>query len=75
MRAILREANLRPADVLSHRAKAYGTLIGDREPSDEELLALMVQEPTLLRRPLAIRGERAAIGFDSAGLTALASGG
>lgn len=72
---MLRAANLRPADVLSRRAKAYGTLIGDREPADEEMLALMVQEPTLLRRPLAIRGEWVAIGFDKAGLAALANGG
>ncbi len=50
----------------------YATLVGDRDLSAEELLALMVQEPTLLRRPLAVRGEQAAIGFDRAGLTALA---
>jgi arsenate reductase-like glutaredoxin family protein len=63
---------LRPSDVLSKRAKAYGTLIGDRDLSDEELLVLMVQEPTLLRRPLAINDGRTVIGFDKLGLTKLA---
>jgi len=60
--------------VLSRRAKAYATLVGDRDLSADELLALLVQEPTLLRRPLAVRGEQSAIGFDKAGLTALAEG-
>lgn len=71
LRAVLADAGLTPRDVLSRRAKAYATLIGDRELADEELLALMVREPTLLRRPLAVRGEGAAIGFDKGALTAL----
>ncbi len=72
LRAILADAGLTPHDVLSRRAKAYTTLVGDRDLAAEELLALMVQEPTLLRRPLAVRGEQTAIGFDKGGLTALA---
>jgi arsenate reductase len=72
LRAVLADAGLTPHEVLSRRAKAYATLIGDRDLSDDELLALMVQEPTLLRRPLAVRGEQTAIGFDRVGLTALA---
>ena len=72
LRAVLDSAGLRPADVLSKRAKSYGTLVGDRELSDDELLALMVQEPTLLRRPLAIKDGKATIGFDKAGLAHLA---
>lgn len=71
LRTVLADAGLTPHDVLSRRAKAYATLIGERDLSGEELLALMVQEPTLLRRPLAVRGAQTAIGFDRAGLTAL----
>jgi len=72
LRTVLADAGLAPHEVLSRRAKAYATLVGNRDLSDDELLALMVQEPTLLRRPLAVRGEQTAIGFDKAGLTALA---
>ncbi len=75
LRAVLDSAGLHPSDVLSKRAKAYGTLVGDRELSNDELLALMVQEPTLLRRPLAIKDGQAAIGFDKAGLAALTGNG
>ncbi len=72
LRAVLADAGLTPQEVLSRRAKAYATLVGDRDLSDDELLALMIQEPTLLRRPLAVRGTQTAIGFDRVGLTALA---
>jgi arsenate reductase len=73
LRATLASAGLGPQDVLSKRAKAYSQLVGDHELSDDELLALMVQEPTLIRRPLAIKGDRATIGFDKTGLAELAS--
>ena len=76
LRALLVGLGLRPAEVLSRRARAYAELIGDREGAlaDEELLALLVREPTLLRRPLAARGGQAVIGFDRAGLATLATG-
>lgn len=72
MRGLLAAAGLTPREVLSKRAKAYNELVGDRDLADDELLALMVREPTLLRRPLAVRGNRAAVGFDRAGLATLA---
>ncbi|MCA9858601.1 MAG: Spx/MgsR family RNA polymerase-binding regulatory protein [Thermomicrobiales bacterium] len=66
--AVLASANLTPRDVLSKRAKAYKALVGDRELTDDQLLDLMIQEPTLLRRPLLISAGNAVIGFDRAGL-------
>ena len=71
LRGILASAGLTPREVLSKRAKAYAELVGDRDLSDDELLALMVQEPTLLRRPLAIKDGHATVGFDRAGLAGL----
>lgn len=74
LRDLLASLDLRPADVLSRRARAYKELVGGREAglTDDELLALMVREPTLLRRPLTVRGDRAVVGFDRAALAALA---
>jgi arsenate reductase len=72
LRGILASAGLTPREVLSKRAKTYSTLVGDRDLSDDELLSLMVQEPTLLRRPLAIKDGRATVGFDREGLATLA---
>lgn len=65
---VLALAALTPRAVLSKRARAYKDLVGDRELSDEQLLDLMIQEPTLLRRPLIVSGDDAVIGFDRTGL-------
>lgn len=70
--SVLASAGLTPRDVLSKRARAYKELVGDREFSDDQLLDLMIQEPTLLRRPLAISGGDAVIGFDRKGLERIA---
>jgi arsenate reductase (glutaredoxin) len=51
--------------VLSKRSRAYKSLgLAERQPSDGELLDLMVQEPTLLRRPLIISSGGVALGFN-----------
>ncbi len=40
--------------------------------TDDELLAAMVAEPTLIRRPLILDDDRLIVGFDKKGLAALA---
>ena len=72
---MLQSAGLTPREVLSRRARPYKDLVGDRDLSDDELLELMVREPTLLRRPLAVKGGRATVGFDREGLAGLAGTG
>lgn len=77
LRALLASGGLTPRDVLSRRSRGYKELVGEREAdlTDDELLALMVQEPTLLRRPLALRDGRLVVGFDREELVALTEGG
>lgn len=71
--AVLARAQRTPSEMLSTRAKAYKDLgIADRERSDDELIALMVEEPTLLRRPLAVGNGQSTVGFNAMALTALA---
>lgn len=74
LRDLLAASGLTPRDILSRRSRGYKELVGEREAdlTDDELLALMVQEPTLLRRPLALRDGRIVIGFDRDELIALA---
>jgi arsenate reductase len=36
-------------------------------PSREEAIALMAQEPNLIRRPVVLRGSRMVLGYDEAG--------
>jgi arsenate reductase len=73
---VLASAGLTPRDVLSKRARAYKELVGDRnrDLSDDQLLDLMIEEPTLLRRPLVISGGVAVVGFDRKGLERAAGG-
>lgn len=68
---VLASAGLTPRDVLSKRARAFEELVGDRDLTGDQLLDLMIQEPTLLRRPLIISGHDAVIGFDRKGLAEL----
>jgi arsenate reductase len=45
--------------------------LANRELDDEELLALMVEHPALIRRPLVVRDRRAVIGFNQQALSEL----
>ena len=57
---VLRKLKLKAHDVLRSRdAKKLG-LSGDE--SDDELRALMVDNPTLLQRPIGVVGNKAAVG-------------
>jgi arsenate reductase-like glutaredoxin family protein len=68
----LKLAGLTPVDVLSKRSRAYKSLgLADQQLSDDELLDLMIEEPTLLRRPLIISPTGVTIGYDQKRLQAL----
>ncbi len=51
--------------MVSVKSPAYKKMgLDRRQVSDEELLALMVQEPRLLRRPLIVIDGKPVVGFD-----------
>lgn len=65
LRTLLDEIGLRPSDVLSKRSRAYKELnLAEREVSEDELLKLMTQHPTLLRRPIVVKDGQAVVGFN-----------
>lgn len=60
---LLRKANLKPRDVLRKGDTVYNELgLGEDKFSDSELIALMVEHPDLLQRPIVERGDRAVLG-------------
>ncbi len=73
LRELLHSLNLSAHDVLSTRAGKYREFgLDQREVSEDELLQLMTDEPTLLRRPLVKRGSRSVVGFNQSELESLA---
>ncbi len=73
---VLERAGLTTSDVISTRAKAYRERgLAEQPLGDDELLDLMLEEPTLLRRPIAIGPGGSVVGFYRAGLERLAEAG
>ena len=58
IRELLRKAGVGPHDVL--RRKEFAEL-GLGDVSDDDLIALMVEHPQLLQRPVVERGDRAVL--------------
>jgi arsenate reductase len=62
IRDLLAKAGASPRDVLRTREPAYTELgLGERDVSDDELIALMAEHPQLVQRPIVVRGDRAVL--------------
>ena len=58
--------------VLSTRSPAYKARgLGDRKLSKSEAIALMLEDPNLIRRPLVLKGKKAVFGYVPAEYDAL----
>lgn len=69
---LLNRLDLVPSLVLSTRSRAYRERELDAEAmSDDELLSLMIEEPTLLRRPIITKGDHVVIGHNPGQLAEL----
>lgn len=60
LRDVLGKLGVGPRDVLRSRDANKLGLSGDE--SDDALIALMAEHPTLLQRPIGVVGKRAAVG-------------
>ena len=60
---LVRKMGIKPRELLRKSEPVYKELgLGDKELSDSELIALMVEHPDLLQRPIVERGDRAVLG-------------
>ena len=65
LRSLLQSVGLAPADVISTRSQVYKDRhLGEAGLDDEQQLELMVEEPTLLRWPIVISGDRVVVGHN-----------
>jgi Spx/MgsR family transcriptional regulator len=74
LRALLDEIGMKPSEILSRRSRAYKDLgLENRDLTEEELLMLIPENPTLLRRPIIVKEGRAVIGFNKDRIESLIS--
>ena len=60
---LLRKMNLKPRDLLRKSERVYKELgLSEDKFSDSELVAMMVEHPDLIQRPIVERGDRAVLG-------------
>jgi arsenate reductase len=60
---LVRKMGIKPRELLRKGEAVYKELgLADKELSDSELIALMVEHPDLLQRPIVERGDRAVLG-------------
>ena len=72
LRGLFDEIGMTPTELLSKRSKAYKELgLADREVSDEELIQLIPDNPTLIRRPIVVKDGQAVVGFNQSKIEAL----
>jgi arsenate reductase len=63
LKRILKKLGLKPRDILRTGETRYAELgLKDRELKDDALIALMVENPILIERPIVVSGDKAAIG-------------
>jgi arsenate reductase len=62
LRALFKKLGVSPVDVLRRNDAAYKKLkLTGKEPA-ARLVKLMVENPTLLQRPIGVRGRKAVVG-------------
>ena len=60
---LVRKMGIKPRELLRKSEPVYKELgLANREVSDSELIALMIEHPDLLQRPIVERGDRAVLG-------------
>lgn len=63
LKRILKKLGLNARDIVRKGEARYAELgLKERDVGDDELLALMVENPILIERPIVVSGEKAAIG-------------
>ncbi|HSN04520.1 MAG TPA: arsenate reductase (glutaredoxin) [Nitrospira sp.] len=60
LKGLLKKAGLSPKDVLRTKEDIYKELgLAKKNLSDDDLIALMVQHPDLIQRPIVVKGDTA----------------
>ena len=75
LKALLQRIGKSPGDVLSTRSRPYKDLeLAGKSLSDDDLIALMIEHPQLIKRPLTVRGTESVVGYNKGAIAALVEG-
>ncbi len=61
LKTLLRQAGLRPQDVIRSKEPAYKQYVADKDLSDAELVEMMASHPELIQRPIVVRDGKAVL--------------
>lgn len=62
LQEILTKTKLSLNDILRHKEDVYLKYIKDKDLTEEEVLDIITKHPTLLERPIVVKGSKAVIG-------------
>jgi arsenate reductase (glutaredoxin) len=68
LKHVLRQAGLKPNEVLRTKEEAYREHVAGKNLRDEQLLAIMARHPELIQRPIVVRGSKAVLAREIAKL-------
>lgn len=60
--AIIEKLNIKPIELVRTKETVWKENFKDKELSDDEVIAIMLQNPILIERPIIINGDKAVIG-------------
>ena len=71
IRDLLKKLGKKPLEIIRTKEAAFKENYQGKELTDEAWIAAMVEHPILIERPIIVRGDRAWIARDEAGLEAI----
>ncbi|GAA5220404.1 arsenate reductase (glutaredoxin) [Membranihabitans marinus] len=60
--SLIKKLGIRPLELIRKNEKLYKTEYKDQELSDDEWLDVLAENPSLIERPIFIKGDKAVIG-------------
>lgn len=60
--SIIEKLNIKPIELVRTKETVWKENFKDKELSDDEVIAIMLQNPILIERPIIINGDKAVIG-------------
>jgi len=62
LRGVLVKLNLKAEDILRKGEKVYKEQLKGKQFNENELIQIMIENPSLIERPIVIRGNKAVLG-------------